>query len=137
MTLDELIAALEAATGPDRELDEVIATLNAGATREVQQSGRVAYHKDGFWISIGEVKPYTSSIDAALTLVPEGWEWGVSDKHPKYAPFAFVRRWGNVRAGLIFESSRPGFNAAATPAVALCIAVLKARKAIENGNRHD
>lgn len=117
MTRDELIAALEAATGPSRELDEAIAAFNAGATREVQPSGRVAFHKNGFWVSIGEVSPYTSSIDAALSLVPEGYHWAVS--------WGGAHLWLHIEDMPISESSRLAQHK--FPAIALCIAALKAR----------
>ena len=63
---------------------------------------------------------YTTSIDAALTLVPEGWVvshayWG-RDK----SAFCLTKE-----VGIYTE----GQHAAATPALALCIAALKAREA--------
>lgn len=72
-SLGDLIERLEKATGPDRELDEQIQAAISGATLEKQADGRNAYHRDGFWISIGKVLPYTSSIDAAMTLALDGW----------------------------------------------------------------
>ena len=78
-SLSDLIARLEKATGPDLELDEQIQAAISGATLEKQADGRNAYHRDGFWISIGKVLPYTSSIDAAMTLVPEGWRVNSGD----------------------------------------------------------
>ncbi len=117
MTKEQLLAALETATGPDRELDEAIAACIAGASREVMPSGRVGYHKAGFWVSIEPILPYTSSIDAALTLVPENMDWRVGFSHDvlenECTGFARVRG--------------PRFYDAATPAIALCIASLKAR----------
>jgi hypothetical protein len=61
MSRDDLIARLEAATGPDRELDAVIALavgLDIGRSRAHSQDSRVP--------------AYTASIGAALTLVPNG-----------------------------------------------------------------
>lgn len=75
MSRDELIAALESATGPSREMDAWVAIV-AKAPPE------------GSWLLFGLADPatfaigthqywdcprYTASIDAALTLVPEGW----------------------------------------------------------------
>lgn len=65
-----LAARIEALEGPDREVDEAVQCAIHGATAEMQHHGRNAYHKNGQWISIGEVKPYTSSIDAATSLFP-------------------------------------------------------------------
>lgn len=59
MSADDLLRLaerVEAAEGPDRELDREICLA--------LRSGR--------WISPGAVPAYTSSLDAAMTLVPEG-----------------------------------------------------------------
>lgn len=72
----------EAATGPDRELDVAIA-LACGIVRE--RDGNCLYgHRDfsvmvlerGYYDHDGhapELPAYTASLDAAMTLVPEGW----------------------------------------------------------------
>jgi hypothetical protein len=52
MTMKELADQVEAATGPDRDIDHAIANLTNYAT-------------------VGEVLTYTASLDAAMTLVPE------------------------------------------------------------------
>jgi hypothetical protein len=57
MTMKELAERVEAATGPDRDIDHAIANLTNYAT-------------------VGEVLTYTASLDAAMTLVPEGWYIG-------------------------------------------------------------
>ena len=130
----ELIAALEAAEGPSRELDRKIAAI-AGWHRVEPRFTR--NHKHGAWIApedfIGvmsdgspildslhgttlhrEVPPYTSSIDAALTLVPDGWGWELR---------------GSGYANLMHPDHRQcdteGY--AATPATALVIAALRAK----------
>ena len=62
MTRHELIARLEAATGPDISLDIAIHSfVNAGK--------RIRADRHGFPM---DVKGYTHSIDAAATLVPAG-----------------------------------------------------------------
>lgn len=67
---------------------------------------------------------YTTSLDAAVSLVPEGMDWFV--KHyasagGKYGAVVtspeLARRWGDYSCDDV-----------ATPALALCIASLKARK---------
>lgn len=83
--LQALAARVEQAQGPDRALDSGIAQavgwverddgygMNSGwfpphdvsAPAWFEQRGRHAY---GF-----DVLPFTASLDAALTLVPEGW----------------------------------------------------------------
>lgn len=134
MTKDELIAALEAATGPSRELDRHIARL-IGWHRVEPRHTRSTH---GAWIApadwIGamsdgspmldslhgttmhpDVPAYTASIDAALTLVPEGCEWS---RH----------RGANDR--MTMQVDGPGYigrhGQGATPAIALCIAALRA-----------
>ena len=63
---------------------------------------------------------YTSSIDAALSLVPDGFLWTL------YSPS------NNTKAQAQIETSDDmgniiGDGLGATPAIALCIAALKAR----------
>ena len=69
MNRDELIAKLEAAEGPCRELDWAIA-VSVGRKDEAD--------KPGIWAGVDQMafveglSRFTASIDAALTLVPEG-----------------------------------------------------------------
>lgn len=86
-----LIERLEAASGPDMELDEAI-WLATKCHIEPQRS-------------------YTASIDAALTLVPKGRHATISTKHPVAAAVINGDPW-----------------CYATPALALCIAALRARE---------
>lgn len=114
----ELIKRLEAATGPDLELDAEIA-MSAGLAERRNDFVYVMHPVEGsthdLWLNV----PYTASIDAALTLVPEGW-----------------RIWQMVR-----PASGEPWTVQAVPAVggwakegdhrelpiALCIAALRAR----------
>lgn len=98
MTKDELIAALEAATGPSFVLDLSIAFYVRPA--DIAQT-------------LGP-RPYTASIDAAMTLVPERWQW--------------VLDGGDTpsRACLLDRGERCVDVTGATPAIALCIAALRA-----------
>lgn len=65
-----LLGRIETATGADRELDEELAALVAGAVRQEDATfdHKPAYHRNGFWVSVEPILPYTSSIDAALAL---------------------------------------------------------------------
>lgn len=69
--LEQLLAKIEAATGPDRELDELLTAWAVGATLQADATfdHKPAYHRDGFWVSIEPITPLTASIDAALALV--------------------------------------------------------------------
>ena len=93
-TLIKLAAKCEAATGPD-----------TGLNFEIWEAvGGTPFHLD-----------YTESIDAALTLVPEGCAWHVGCEID-FTPTARV--WGH-------DVHADEFGA--TPVIALCIAALRAR----------
>ena len=71
--MDELIARIEAASGPDRELDARIAIAFDLA------QGNVMVGVDGWVINSltnpnpHQARDFTGSVDAGLTLVPRGW----------------------------------------------------------------
>jgi len=133
---DELLAMAERcekAEGADREIDEIIAAALSDAVREVQSDGRSAYyHRSGSpWMCVAVPNPgYTASLDAAMTLVPEGWrlanlaEWIGWIMREKGA-------WRVALTGLTPSRSRIEVEHAATPALALCAAALRARAAME------
>jgi len=110
MTRDELIAALEKATGPDHDLDEEIMCC-AYADLKLERHMEGWYTPDGTHV---RVEPYTYSIDAAASLVPKGWEWCVYGA-------------GGSDVWLPEGLHAQQMTYAATPAIALCIAALKAR----------
>ncbi len=104
-----LIEKLEAATEGSRELD-----LKIGQATHRGMRGRVPnYWADNLRL-MGQLPEYTTSIDAALTLVPEGTEWILLT----------VPEEGGYGAG-VGESMWNSF--ALTPALAICIAALRAR----------
>jgi hypothetical protein len=117
MTREELIAALEAAEGPDTGLDHRIQEQIegwrniGGGWREWSDGKREKYN-----YILGS-PPYTSSLDAALSLVPEDMFWSVDNSS---SAFICVIDADHQR-----RSVRVGDGA--TPAIALCIASLKAR----------
>ena len=109
MTNTKLVKKIEALDGPDREIDLLIMrhVMNIGG----DPSG--AEH-------------YTSSVDAAITLVPTGWRWQVGPFHtdpqkaraqiaePILTEFGFgigIRSDGNAK----------------TAPLALCAAAIRAR----------
>lgn len=116
--MKDLIERLEKATGPDRELDVLIAAARDGATAEWQAyKNEFAFHRDGSWVSVHPLLPFTASIDAALTLVPDD-ERVIMGRHQTVG----TRPWAQVgRPANGSDSTAP------TPALALCIAALKAR----------
>jgi hypothetical protein len=66
----ELVDRVEKAEGPDREIDKAIARL-LGTGHWVDREGEADYGVFGdkeWWVA-----SYTASLDAAMTLVPEGY----------------------------------------------------------------
>ena len=100
-----LIAALEAATVGSRELDERIA-LHVGWA--VQPDGQAQ----------AGIPAYSTSLDAALTLVPDGRTWRIN------SPPLWLEN-GLFRANVINVSGHE--CDAATPALALCCAALRSK----------
>jgi hypothetical protein len=133
----ELMTKLEQATEGSRELDAEIATAIRYMDPKAQEwmrrwenigpmpnwPGRIAcWHSDGQVAVHWDVPHYTTSLDAALTLVPEGAEWNlIKLLHPD----DMVGYSADV--GLPTEVRWFQASARTTPALALCIAALKAR----------
>lgn len=127
--LEALALRVEAASGVDRELDALIAcAVNdrcaAGAHKEMpsrndaaEGSGYVLHCYAGGQ-SFQRARPFTASLDAAMTLIPAGWftRMATEDRH------SHSWRW-DLRGGFGVEASAR----AATPALALTSAALKAR----------
>lgn len=146
MTIDELIAALEKAEGPSRELD-----------RDIHESaGQCAHRESKYWciedgndfdsgfdcVKCGsseaweiEVPKYTASLDAALTLVPEGCDFGFEVEHVFGGPCVYARcqpgSWiapvDDPRELVTIQRDTQAAAARMIP-VAICIAALKARR---------
>ena len=130
MNQSDLIARLEAATEGSRELDAEIWWFAHGPLPRFAESleeaivaakvGRIAGSKHA------RVLRYTTSIDAALTLVPTGWY----TMHAGQNPMSGTWYWGiGCNAGLIDESAHDADSDHQTKsgALALCIAALKAQ----------
>jgi hypothetical protein len=128
--MDDLIARLEKATGPDRKLDARICAYIEDREITFDSSGamlgrsrRSPHDQCILWRPRGPdykfVKAYTGSIDAAVSLLPRGCGFDLffpsrgveTDKSE-----AQVWRWPQRRAVCW----------AATPALALCGAIMKA-----------
>lgn len=105
----------EAATGPDRDLDAEIAPVRGlRVTQEGHPLGPCCYDASGRIVMLPR---YTASLDDALTLRPVGYDWIAGDVNGGFGgtPYACV--------GSRVE------HFAATPALALCAAALRARAA--------
>lgn len=120
--LDDLIARVERATGPDRALDAEIA-IAAGWT----------FHKDSlfdFWRAPGDEEhgeplTFTGSVDAAMTLLgPPGHPlWTVTINGRSHG-----RRGMSWWAEVTVPSREFQGDSHYRPALALCAAALKARR---------
>lgn len=113
--LEALAVRVESATGPDRELNRSIAHRRGWSHFFVQ--------KDMWWrsptgITHGDAPNYTGSLDAAMSLVPEGW-WIAS---------LGQARSGRVTTVILYNDDvlpHADCPAAATPALALTAAALR------------
>lgn len=127
--LDELIKRLESATGPDRALADDVLLACGWSMIEFGALDNPSYE----WIAPDESTTYVggdqpnplASLDAALTLVPEGWARGVmwSDIHG-------IEAWVQERPG--YTTCHQGYSpdgdtSTKCAALALTIAALKAR----------
>ena len=129
MTRDDMtiIAKLEAATDGSRELDAAIAE-SIGWTRDQRDI-------NGNWRWLAPKGPYTqllpkwtTSIDAALTLVPEDWAGQGSIHWPGYDAGRLINRAFVRLHHYLSSGGGPRVDGyGATPALALCITALKAR----------
>jgi len=125
MTLIDRLSKLD---GPDREVDAELEALFIG--------GRVHYNDpankeavierpiDGFWIRgiypYRKIARYTASVDAALALAERVL--------PEVEPC--VRFGKNPTAWITYPDEWPAhLSHGATPAIALCIALLRAKEA--------
>ena len=126
MTTAELIEKLERADGPSRELDEAIYELMGGCNHKRTKYYAVQSDTGFTCLDCGKdtygakyAPSYTASIDAAMTLVPEGWSYTV----------AWLHRNGRATVAMFHAKLNEQRAESQTPAIALCIAALKAKEA--------
>lgn len=125
MDLQDLLERVERARGPDRELDVAIAER---LYPEIcTPSRRGSHHDEPVWQTrdgLVRCECYTASVDAALALIEKvlpglWWNVGICSANPL-----------TYSADLADGTERPG----ATPALALCAALLAALIEQENTN---
>jgi len=139
--MTDLIEKLEALDGPSREVDAEIAKA-VGWTVETYTGERSRTRRKAWRDADGDRRmrtpDFTASIDAALTLVPEGWRIGLED--PGIGDLDFFEAW----CWPYEDSWEPDWHLGqqgyrdhpngtidqnkASRAIALCIAALKARE---------
>ena len=131
--LQRLVERIEGATGPSIVLDREIAlAVYPGAKPVAQTDARISV-----WDWNGRtqltVKPYTASLDAAITLVREGWTHGYrwNEKHQNARALCeFIPEPPFAPHELLTAESRK----CATPALAMASAALRARITQEQSN---
>lgn len=125
--LEDLISRLEKAEAGSPALDrEINRVLSPDHTKPWMGPGY--WYDDSTQPGQNErYRPYTTSIDAALTLVPDEWTaWEVASRGGKRKFRAEVSR---LRDPSDYGSEEGEYGHASTPALAICIAALKARNA--------
>lgn len=114
----DIIERLEKATGPDRRLDFDLWSIvtNPSGFPAFSEPEPVRTNWFECWKDRNGFPNYTRSTDDARTLIPEGWEWTLHCETEDCRV-----EIGDPQIGLEGRSE--------TPAIALCIAALKARAA--------
>lgn len=130
--MQDLIERLEKATGPDFALDRDIA-LATGWKHSV------LHHEEGsddYWNTPDgkchgcHCRFFTMRIDDALTLIPEGSCWAVSHGDPD--PQGYPRPYRATVMPPYGYAGRDATDHHDCPAIALCIAALKARSLLSS-----
>ena len=120
--MTDLADRIEALEGLDREVDAAIHDSLAKPKHRKHPYLVGTFIDDSQSGAVYSCPAYTSSINAAMTLVPEGCGFSVhnpSRPDPDNRPSATV--WGRLTG--------THFGEGQTPALALCAAALRARKA--------
>jgi len=127
-TIRSLIGQLEAATEGSRQLDaDIWLMINPREAAVAIQQGQALAQKGSSEERLNaagrraleRVAPhYTTSIDAAATLVMRSYQWNLAD----YSGFARASVGGTKKFGIADAPTAP---------LALCIAALKARAAVQ------
>ena len=122
MTRTELIAALEAAEGPSRELDAEIAIALIGRdkvslsyVKGEEHEWQPGWPESAVWLPVPH---YTESIDATLSFTPEGLTLVLKVGQT----FAAAELYETVG----MKDYQRGFAEHDEPAIALCIANFRA-----------
>jgi len=114
-----LAERVETASGADRELDATICVALGVEPQAREMLQFPAYDRS--------VRYFTASIDVAMTMVSEGWDWQVTS-HGEDGAHAAVWAHGYHDDTVIHV------HPAATPSLALCAAALRARAANMGGS---
>ena len=128
--MDDLIARLQKVTGQDRGLDGEVFFAAGGPAWDrayIRAQEPCGCPPDIAKATAKTFAPrYTSSIDAALALVPEGLHW-------TYASVSGEAMIHSTTGRFLISEDKEVYGRGATPAIALCVAALKARAAVSSG----
>ena len=124
-TLIALAERVENLDGPDRHVDaEIDAALGWRRVENPTAAGGLIdlwHAPDGTMKRRDErLHLYTASLDAAMSLVPEGWVWTINQFPDKASAYL---------VNSACQMARPHEQYQATPALALTAAALRARAA--------
>jgi hypothetical protein len=132
----ELAERCEAATGPDRDIDLAIFEACGWVRKGGFWSGEY-WERGGrrIWLTDKRLPAPTASLDAAMTLVPEendSWslmKWPQDGKPTFRATVSWTVKSSHKNASGPYVMHKPHLRRAeaATPALALCAAALRAR----------
>lgn len=141
--LQALLERVEAASGPDRDLDWTMAQAFdpdlAGRVLITYEGSKAACIANGLWPkrkgacwrdALFSVPRYTASLDAAVGLVEKmlpGWTWGINGPDPELDGECVGSLWKST-ANTIDGDGK-------TPALALIAALLKALISQSNPER--
>lgn len=135
--MKDLIEQLEKATGPDRDLDLEI--INVGAEHKWRWHRRTdetitndRYGPNALGNPICTLERFTFSIDDAVSLLPDGWGFSISNRAP--GP-KMGRAWVHNKKLVESRAYRGAEYTAATPAIAMCMACIDARAALSHPNQ--
>ena len=117
----DLAERIEAATGADRDIDLAIARL-LGVTILKRNNEDTANYETTYW-------EYTASLDAAMTLVPDGWD-GVLYLATEYTMPCAQLETPAMRARFSMDYEAATGEAVTLP-LALCAAACRARAGME------
>jgi len=109
-----LIARIEAATEADQWLNHNIAT-GVGWKKKPSGHGWSAPDNDKYH---ADYPSFTKSLDAAMSLIPADYWWGIIMRSAENSGFS---------AAVLPPDTAMVWHVGATPALALCLAALRAR----------
>ena len=129
--LMELAGRCEKLEGPCRETDAEI-TRGIMPELKLHRIGRDWFCEASVYSGPVDITGYTASIDAAMSLVPEGWNWMTGNRDLPLAR-AYVNNGQPHFTGMAARKNPANIwhaVVAATPAIALTAAALRARASL-------